>query len=108
MRLNLTEEEPVTLVDFRDLVASKQDDAGHHMLWVSKKGDVWLDVVPDSLAPNQYVEMRDGEMKFRFETFVAGNGYVGKQAAESSTLINLYEAVMRHWKRGSAGYIEAW
>lgn len=105
MHINL--QEGLEEDDIVDLLRSKHDAAGHHMLWVSKKGDLWLETIPDSMSPAQYEKSRSQDMQFRFETFQAGNGYVGEEASKDRGLVRrLHTAVTTHWKKGTKGYVD--
>jgi hypothetical protein len=45
-----------------------------------------------------------GRMKFRFETYIAGNSYVGKEAAKDDTHVKgVFADLVKHWKAGNSG-----
>ena len=49
------------------------------------------------------------ELKFRFETFDSGNGYVGEDAANDSKYIDvLYRALKMAWNGNKTGCIDEW
>lgn len=61
------------------LMALCDDTAGHHVLWVSKSGDVNITLLSD-LSPIGFEESTPS-MALRYETFNMGNSYVGQDAA---------------------------
>ena len=101
--------EPITTEDVAALFASKSDTAGHHMLWVSKTGDVFLDQIPPHTAPVQYEQRIERRMKFRFETYMAENGYVGLEASKvKNDMDKIRASLVSNWKSGSQGYVESY
>ena len=66
--------------DFATLLASVDDSADHHILWVTTSGLVRLSAC-GTLTPAGWEAHHAPELKFRWETFVAGNGYCGAKAA---------------------------
>jgi hypothetical protein len=53
---------------------------------------VHIDPLPEGLTPVGFEEKKGKAMKYRYETFVAGNGYVGaKAAADTAHLNELFE-----------------
>ena len=96
-----------TKEELKKLISSQDDDADHHMLWVSIDGDVFLDPVPIDLTSPRYAELLGTKMKFRLETLIAGNGYTGPDAAEDERWINrLYTALINNWRLRAQGYID--
>lgn len=68
-----------TIQQLSKLLAPFDDTAGHHVLWVSKSGDVNITLL-NGLSPIGF-EQSTPSMALRYETFNAGNGYVGQGAA---------------------------
>jgi hypothetical protein len=96
-----------SIEQLKNLIASQDDEIGHHMIWVSFDGDVFVDVIPRELTPVGYVESLDGRVQFRLETLQAGNGYVGPSAAENQAWIGqVYAALVTNYENGSRGYID--
>ena len=97
-----------TKEQLRQLVASQNDKEGAHMLWVSKSGDVFIDTVPPDMTPAGYSGTLDGKLQFRLETMLAGNGYVGPNAAKDEGWIDrLYTALVENHEHGITGYIDS-
>lgn len=49
------------------------------------------------------------DLRFRFETCDAGNGYVGTEAAADDDYINaIYAGLVNAWKTNRSGYIDDW
>lgn len=65
-----------TVEELRALVRACDDLASHHVLWVEKNGDVHLSEVPKDRTPVGFQEDLP-DMQLRYETFEAGNDYVG-------------------------------
>ena len=91
----------MTLNDLKKLIASG-DDTHDNQLRVTKNGKVFLSqvVAAESLTG----------IAFRFETFDAGNNYVGKDAADDDNFIQyLYNALISNWNNPSRKtYIDDW
>ncbi|WP_338627278.1 hypothetical protein QJR52_02775 [Clostridium baratii] len=77
------------------------DDSYDNQIRVTKDGMVFLSRIVGA-------ENISG-LKFRFETFDAGNGYVGPDAAKDEEYIDdLYRALIESWKLNRTGYIDYW
>lgn len=91
----------MTLNDLKKLIASG-DDTHDNQLRVTKNGKVFLSqtVAAESLT----------RIAFRFETFDAGNNYVGKSAANDDNFIqSLYKVLISNWNNPSRKtYIDNW
>jgi hypothetical protein len=86
-----------TVEELRDLLRKCDDQAGHHVLWVAKNGDVHVSRVPKDETPVGFQEAVP-EMQLRYETFEAGNEYVGPDAAEDEGWVKqLFDALVREW-----------
>lgn len=88
-----------TAEELRELIADCDDRAGQHLLWVSRNGEVQVSQVPRSQDAGSFAESLR-EMQLRFETFEAGNEYVGPDAAEDQDWINqLLELLTVEWAK---------
>lgn len=94
--------ENMSLDDFKNLIASG-DDTHDNQIRVTKTGKVFLsqDIVGADCLEN---------IAFRFETFDAGNDYVGKAASEDKEHVTgIYKAIKSNWDKGSPQtYIDDW
>jgi hypothetical protein len=96
-----------TKEQLRALIANQVDSAGHHMIWVSVDGDVFVDTVPQGLTPIGYAKSLDGKIQFRLETLVARNDYVGPKAAKDEVWIDrLFAGLLSNYERGVEGYVD--
>lgn len=96
-----------TKEQLKSLIASKNDKAGHHMIWVSFDGDVSIDMIPDDLSPNGFAKLLENRMQFRFETLHVDNDYVGPQAAKDQDWVDrVYTALIKNYESGVRGYID--
>jgi hypothetical protein len=88
-----------TVEELRDLLRRCDDRAGHHVLWVAKNGDVHVSRVPKGKMPVGFQEV-EPEMQLRYETFEAGNEYVGPEAAEDESWVKqLFDALVKEWPK---------
>ncbi len=98
-----------TKQQLKNLFASQDDKAGHHVIWVSTDGAVNLDVIPDKMAPIGFEKSLNNRMQFRLETMVADNGYVGPLAAKDDQWMDrVYAALVDNYANGVSGYIDVY
>lgn len=89
---------PFTTQDVARLMASK-DDSAHRQLRVTKQGIAFLS---DEVGADNI-----GGLAFRLETWVAGNGYVGPEAASDAHFVGRIEKALRdNWPNPSDTYID--
>lgn len=87
-----------TIEQLRELVRQCDDRAGHHVVWVSKAGDVQISMVLEDQSPVEFESARP-EMQLRLETFQRGNEYVGPDAAVDEEWISeLFENLKNAWR----------
>lgn len=88
----------LTIDQVRNMI-SNADDMINNQIRVTKTGNVYVSTV---------VGAKDiSDLKFRYETYLAGNGYVGlKAAADNKYIQNLYNRLRRDWRLGNSGYID--
>ncbi len=85
-----------TVQQLSQLLAVCNDDAGHHILWVSKTGDVSVTQIND-IGPIGF-EQNTSSMAMRYETFQRGNNYVGQEAANDNDYVNkVLKDLMNEW-----------
>ena len=86
-----------TIEQLRELIRRCDDSAGHHVLWVKKSGDLELTKIPEDQTPVGF-EKAHPDMQIRFETFQAGNEYVGPEAADDDEWIaELFDSLIEKW-----------
>ena len=91
-----------TIEQFKALLASVDDDDANHILWVGHDGVVHLD-------PKNPAQLVDAEVKFRYETYMEGNGYVGAKAALDKKHVEpLYKSLVESWAANKKGYIDTY
>ncbi len=89
---------PYTTQDVANLIASK-DDTQHRQLRVDKNGIAELS---DTVGATNIAGLA-----FRMETWIAGNGYVGADAADNPSWVARVEAVLRrNWPNPTSSYID--
>ena len=86
-----------TLEQLRELVRQCDDSAGHHVLWVKRSGEVAISPIPENQTPIGFQQAHQ-DMQLRFETFQAGNDYVGPDAADDNAwLTELFHNLVEKW-----------
>jgi|SRR5471032_2660748 len=89
-----------TVKELSEIISKCDDNLGHHILWVSKSGDVQIERL-NGLSPIGF-EQATPSMAVRYETFQQGNDYVGEQAAESVSYVSkLLNDLTTAWKNYS-------
>ena len=105
--MNLAEKP--TQAELARLMSQCDDKSASHVLWVSYSGEVHLDPLPDELTPIGFERLHQRELKFRWETFVQGNDYVGPNAAKDKAWVAKVFAELEHlWKGDFSGYSDSW
>ena len=88
-----------TVDQLRDLLRPWDDRAAHHVLWVDRSGEAHITEMERKAwrPPPPPQEVLDNAA-VRFETFWAGNGFVGPEAAASDEWItDAFNYLMRDW-----------
>ncbi len=89
------------------LIEKCDDSAGHHILWVDFQGNVFIDLLAEKETPIEFENKMNGKLKFRYETYGRGNGYVGKKASEDLFSMNiLFKDLLKDWEDNRTGYID--
>lgn len=96
MKLDLTS--PFTAAEVAALLASEKDDQ-NWQLRVTDAGEAFL----SKDVGNKNIK----GIKFRFETFCAGNDYVGPNAARDAKWVaRIYKALTDNWPSPAGTYID--
>jgi hypothetical protein len=77
--MNLRDREP-SFEELQAMIAACDDNAAHHVVWVSEDGDVHITKL-DTLNPIEWAKQNDGKVRYSHGLFAKGNGYVGPSAA---------------------------
>ncbi len=86
--------------ELRSLLLRCDDRAGHHVLWVDSSGEVHLTRLPTGWPPVD-LQISGDRVRLRCETFLAGNGYVGSEAAQDEGWLDeLLTALVEAWRTG--------
>jgi len=97
-----------TREQLRELLEQCDDTAGHHVVWVKRNGDVVISTIRHSYV--DIAKIRDEptvigfqqdhpEMQLRCETFLAGNEYVGPEAAANDEWVSeFFDALLNAWQ----------
>lgn len=90
--------ENITESKYRDMIANANDSISHQ-LRVDWSGDVYISTITGA----EEIEI----IKFRWESWDAGNGYVGPRAASDYEYIKQsVKALKKCWKDGIRGYCD--
>jgi hypothetical protein len=96
-----------TVQQLRELIARYDDAAGNHVLWVKRTGEVEISTVPPDNSPGRF-QQEHPEMRLRYGPFLAGNEYVGPEAAaDDEWIAELFESLLREWRKakGESGVV---
>jgi hypothetical protein len=86
-----------SLDELKEMFASCNDDAGHHVLWVDKSGEVNLSVIPKDLTQAAFQE-ETTQMQIRYEAFIQGSKYVGISASKDQSFMEkIYDNIRKNW-----------
>ena len=87
----------LTIDQLRDLIAAG-DDSHHNKLRITSSREIFL----SDIVGLEHLEGIIG----RFETFVAGNGYVGLNAALDQQFIESLYTAIQTWKKSPCSYVD--
>ena len=97
--MNLTKNP--TAEELSKLLGSVDDNAGHHVLWVDHAGEVHVDL-------EQEFDDNNPQLRFRYETYLSGNEYVGEKAVADRDYVEwLLGQLVEDWNTGETGYVDA-
>jgi hypothetical protein len=99
MRINLNKSSEFTIESLQNLIANT-DDKTRSQIRVTKDGYLFIskETGGDNLA----------NILFRLETFQAGNGYVGPEAAADIRFVErLFTAISQNWPNPTMPYIDS-
>lgn len=87
----------LTIDQLRDLIAAG-DDSHHNQLRITSSREIFL----SDIVGLEHLEGIIG----RFETFVAGNGYVWLNAALDQQFIESLYTAIQTWKKSPCSYVD--
>ena len=88
----------LTLEEFRKLIASA-DDSRDNQIRITKDGKIYIS---EEIVGAEDIE----DLHSRYETYDAGNDYVGPNAAQDEAYVQrLYNEIKQDWDSGRKGYI---
>ena len=95
-----------TINELRALLAKCAGAGANHILWVSRDGEVHIDPVPPNVSPVRFEDLHKN-MQFRFETYAAGTGYVGRSAAANTSHVReIFDDLVKCWAARREGLID--
>jgi hypothetical protein len=98
-QMNLTKDPKES--ELRNLLALCDDEAGHHIVWVDKQGEVHINVCPEDLTPGSWHQRNRHNVRVRLETLPPGGGYVGREASHDAAWVSrLLEGLQKAWASG--------
>jgi hypothetical protein len=95
----------ISVKQMSQLLRVHDHDAGHHVLWVDRYGDVRISRVPADLTPVGWLRAEgEDNVLLRFETFARGNNLVGPAAAANLEWVQrLVTALNNEWESDMRG-----
>ncbi len=82
----------------RRLVIQCDDQAGHHLLWIDRSGQVTITRLSSGDTPALWLREHQGQVAVRLESFQRGGGYVGPKAgADEAYLKGLLAEIQEAW-----------
>src|SRR5262245_25134658 len=91
----------------RELIARCDDLAGNHVLWVNPTGEGNITRLSDH-APFDEFDRTHPESPIRTEVFLAGNAYVGPEAAaDDEWIAELFDLLRKEWGPPNGGPVQA-
>lgn len=95
--------------ELQEILRKCDDDAAHHILWVSYDSEVQISPVPEDLTPVGWAEQNNDKIKWRNETWVRGNKYVGPDAADDDNWVDkLFSHLKKQMELNTTGYVDTW
>lgn len=92
-----------TVQQLRALLASVDDDAGVHVMWVGRNGEVHLTTLREGYPPELWAEQMSDRIRFHL-VFQRSSGFVGSSASSDwEWLRDLLEFLRQQWMAKSAG-----
>lgn len=99
MQIDLNNTNEFTLENVAALIASK-DDSCHRQIRVTANGELFLS---DEVGADN-----TSDLAFRLETFSAGGGYTGSEAAKDIEHVRrIYECLNKNWPNPTFSYIDS-
>lgn len=98
MKLDLKDPNNFNISAVRALIQSK-DDSRDRQLRVNRVGEAYI----SDIVGNQELD----DVKFRFETWIAGNDYSGEKAAKDEDWVSrIFNALKKNWEEGYEGFVD--
>ena len=92
------------MTELQQLLMKQDDKSAHHIVWVDFQGEVHITALSSDETPAMF-ETQNKNIKFRLETCVRGNGYVGPAAAKDLHWVEqLFEDLNDLWREDFKGY----
>jgi len=98
MKIDLNNQEELTIENVRALIASK-DDSQHRQLRVTKDGIAFISDITGAREID--------DLAFRYETWGAGNDYIGEKASKDEQWVRrVFDSLKENWPRPRSSYID--
>lgn len=97
----------LTVTELRSMLAACDDNAGDHIIWVDHDGLVHIELLNDGLTPAGWAGREASRIRFRWETYIKGNGYVGEGAAADAPWVSeVLSELSSDWTSRKKGYVD--
>lgn len=95
-----------TLDELREIVKTYDHNQDHHIIYVTKSGDIAVHVLGPDETPAGWAKRNEDSVQFRLETFAQGTGHLGERAAKDDYWMRkLYAVLVKNWQNGEVDYI---
>uniref|UniRef100_A0A7C4LJU6 Uncharacterized protein n=1 Tax=Schlesneria paludicola TaxID=360056 RepID=A0A7C4LJU6_9PLAN len=92
-----------TVKQLSALIATADDNAGAHVMWVGRNGEVHLTTLHDGYPPDLWAEQMTDRMMFHL-VFQRSAGFVGSSASSDwEWLRDLLEFLRQRWSAKAVG-----
>lgn len=86
-----------SIIELQSLLASCNDDAGHHVVWVDGSGEVHITCLSQTGGLAGF-RQKTPEMRLKYEILAQGNDYVGEAAAKDEKWVaSLLRSILKAW-----------
>ena len=84
--------------ELQALIRSCDDEAGRHILWVNKNGEVQITLLKNE-TPANWVRKNEKSILFRYESYGANTDYVGENAAnDEDYVLSVFKTLLEDWE----------
>ena len=84
--------------DLSKLIAEQDHNAGVHVIYIDKSGNVLVDTLLEEEGPPEWEARKADDIYMRYKSLAKGRGHVGPQAArDAEWMKKMYQDLLRLW-----------